>query len=700
MTRSMNVKAVILAVIAVIQVLAATAGTQKEQPPALTEAGQKLQERYNGMLKTHREQISAALPQNGGQKKAAYLAARKAEKDAEIALSKVQQQMGRVAAAQKAIKDANFPKGGAERGIKAAEATLKKATTDDQRAAAQKELDKNQKVLNDCINGRKKAEEALAVAKQEEPKWTQECAVAEKALAAARTKKMQAVDALGEGTFLSSDKLDSQLVKFVVLSEATPQGLAKFAEKGAEQAALVEQLLTDDALMKRMVLADGAVGGNYGRAMEIYTAIQKISPKSKEGVLQRLALATALEHAEPVKQDNPAEQKEAPATVDPIKRYLAYEKAYLGGELDPAFKDLTAWDLRFVVNGDEPDEIAAWGREMLRNYRPDTILDMGPDWRYILAVRTDVRYCRPKGDLSSLQNYQNIIMNGGVCGRRAFFGRFILRVFGIPTTPHPESGHGSVLKWCPDGWIICLGHAWGSGWTVTRYKGDLDFLATTQVRAAGEAYLLQVKRAQWIGDVEGEKRIFGFSVGDPGPWYGVSLFRQKAIIEAIKAKTLAAVGTNLGEANDSAETLAAAVKKAAVTDADKKVSVGANGVITIPAAACNGVQTMKSYLGGLQAFCGGSFTNELVAPKAGKYQLAARIVTVRDDRTIQLTVNNTKDAVDIAIPYTFGKWEQTQLVEVTLVQGKNTLVFSKTIDKNEKIIRGFTLKEITLTPIR
>lgn len=452
--------------------------------------------------------------------------------------------------------------------------------------------------------------------------------------------------------------------------------------------------------MKRMLLADGAAGGNYGRAMEIYTSIQKTSPKAKEGVLQRLALAVALEHAVPVKQDNPIDQKQAPTTVDPIKRYLAYENAYVGGELDPAFKDLTVWDLRFVVNGDEPDEIAAWGREMLRNYRPDTIMDMGPDWRYILAVRTDVRYCRPKGDLPSLQQYQNIIMNGGVCGRRAFFGRFILRAFGIPTTPHPEPGHGSVLRWCPDGWIICLGHDWGSGSTVTRYKGDLDFRATTQVRAAGEAYLLQVKRAQWIGDVEGEKRIFGYSVGDPGPWYAVSLFRQQAIIEATKAKALAAVGTHLGEANDTAETLAAAVSKAVVTDADKKVAVGANGMITIPAAACDGVQPMKSFLGGLQAFCGGSFTSEVDAPKSGKYRITARIVTVRDDGKMQLTVNNAKDAVDIAIPYTCGMWEETQPVEGTLIQGKNTLALKKPDVDNKKLIRGFTLKDITMTPVK
>lgn len=77
----------------------------------------------------------------------------------------------------------------------------------------------------------------------------------------------------------------------------------------------------------------------------------------------------------------------------------------------------------------------------------------------------------------------------------------------------------------------------------------------------------------------------------------------------------------------------------------------------------------------------------------GKYRLTARVVTVRDGGKIQLTANNTQDTVEIAIPYTYGKWEQTPPVEVTLVQGKNTLVFSKPA-------RGFTLKEFTLTPVK
>ena len=674
---------------------ASAAGKPAAEPP-LTAAGEKLLAHYSEMLTALQAEIAKALPAVDAGKKAAYLKAREAEKAAEAAVQKAQQSLDTIEVAQALVGHAKGKwLGGAEKGIAQAEAALKKATTDAQREAAKKELAKWQADKEAGLKALKDREEALAKAKIEEPKLIQDLKAAQEGLAKAQAGTMQAVDALGLNSFLAGDKLDAKLVKYVVLCEATPRGLAEFAQQGAEQAALVDKLLADGDLMRQMALADGAAGGKYGRAMETYTAIQKASPKAKDGVLRRLALAVALEHAMPIKQDNPAEQTQAPAVVDPVKRYLSYEKAYLDGELDPAVKNLTAWDLRFVVNGDEPDETAAWGRQMLRNYRPDLIFDPDYGWRYVNAVRTDVRYGSQnvRFDRPSLQNYQNIILNGGVCGRRAFFGRFILRSFGIPTTARPQSGHGALIHWTPDGWVCCLGGGWGSGWTGTRYNGDLDFLATTQARAVGDAFV-QIKRAQWVGDVVGEKQVFGFSCGEPGLWYGTSLYRQRAIIEQAKAKTLAALGTNLGEANESVETRATAVVKAAVTDADKMVAVGSNGVITIPAAVCTGgVQQMKSFLGGLQAFCGGKFNCEVDVPNPGKYLLTARVVTVHADGQLHLTTNQVKDPIAMTIPYTCGKWEQTKPVEVTLVQGKNVLSFAKPA-------RGFTLKDLTLMPVK
>ncbi len=110
-----------------------------------------------------------------------------------------------------------------------------------------------------------------------------------------------------------------------------------------------------------------------GPAMEIYTAIQKASTKAKEGVLQRLALATALVHAVPMMQRDSPNIKEQSKYVDPVKRYLSYEKWFLDGDLDPTFKDLSAWSLKMVVDGGVPNEMYAWGRTMMRAYRPDLV---------------------------------------------------------------------------------------------------------------------------------------------------------------------------------------------------------------------------------------------------------------------------------------------------------------------------------------
>ena len=692
---------------AAIATSSAWAARKKAAPETpLTEAGQKLEARYAGQLKALQAAIAKAVPAVDAQKKAAYLKAREAEKAAEAEVKAAQERLGKVATGKALVAHAKGKWiGGAERGIAKAQEMLKKATTDAEREAARKELAKWQANKKDGLQALKERQEALDKALREEPKWTRELEAAKKALARAQAGVMKAVEGLNLGSFLASDKLDAQLVKYVVLLEATPRGLAEFAQQGKAQEALVERLLADPALMKQMLVADGAKDGKYGQAMKIYTDIQKASRKAKDGVLQRLALAVSLEHAVPVKQRNPKSQADAPATVDPVKRYLHYEKAYLGGELDPGFKGLSVWDYRMVVYGDEPDATLAWGREMLRNYRPDHISTPDYRWRYVAAVRTEIKYGSQdnKYDKPELQFFQNILMNGGVCGRRAFFGRFMLRAFGIPTTARPQRGHAALAHWTPDGWVVCLGGGWGVGWVMGRKK-DLDFLAITQARATGKPFL-QVKRAQWIGDVLGEKRVFGLLSGDPGFWYGVSLYVQRGIIEKAKAVALAAVGTDIGEANESK--VKEAVKAATITAEDRKIVVGRDGVITIPAVACSKptnstakIKFMKSHLGGMQLHYSRlgqpeEFEYTFDAPAAGKYALSARVVTPSWKQHLLVAANDAKEPIDIALPFTVGMWETTKPVVVTLVKGRNVLRFSR-----PEPVKGLTIKEFTLRPVK
>ena len=412
---------------------------------------------------------------------------------------------------------------------------------------------------------------------------------------------------------LESDALDAKLVTYVVLHEATPKALALFAQQDGEHQNLVEKLLGSPELMKAMLVADGAarsrVGrtygpAQYGPAMKIYTEIQKASNKASAGIFKRLAIAICLEHAVPRGQRNPTGFTDAPKVVDPVKRYLSYEAAYLAGELDPAFAALDSWNLRFVVDGEEPDNIAAWGREMLKNFRPDHVLTDDYGWRYVRAVPTEVQYGSGGvgNDKPELQFFQNILMNGGVCGRRAFFGRFILRAFGIPTTARPSRGHGALCHWTPKGWVVNLGPGWGGGYTHTPYGHDTDFLASTQARVNPAEYII-VKRAMWVGDVMGEPRTYGEKAGKPAFWNGVSLAQQRKIIEASKAVALEALGTELGESN---ATLAEKIKDVPVTEADKKIASDAKGVYAIPSAAfaksSKDVLAMKSFAGGMQIY--------------------------------------------------------------------------------------------------
>ena len=479
--------------------------------------------------------------------------------------------------------------------------------------------------------------------------------------------------------FLESNALDAKLVKFFIINDATPAALEAFSSQGADQSKLIDTLLADDALMLQIAIADGArpihavIGKNptppdYGKAMEIYSAIQRVSPKAKSGVLQRLALATGLEFSEQIERSKDEEEDTAASKqIDPVKRYLHFEKAYGDGELDPAFDLLSVWELRFVVCAPESDDVLAWGREMLRNYRPEHITTENHGWRYANLVNTDVAYgsLNVGNDRPELAGMQNILMNGGICGRRAFFARYICRAFGIPATARPSSGHGASARWTPDGWVVVLGPGWGHGRTLTRYGNDRNFVATTQARARGSEFL-KVKRAFWIADVMAEPRTYGEFDNRTAPafWNGVALATQGRIIEDSKAVTLDALGAEFGEANGP--TVAEGVMAAAIKPEDSRIIQGADGTITIPAVAYKKPQAgtgedeennddviaMKSFAGGMQVFLprfnrlqpilvrGGSLRHEAgLCDSATRHWKGRRPKNSRDLRGLRLAVS-------------------------------------------------------------
>ena len=658
-------------------------------------------------LEQLKTELTCGLPELAPSARSSYLAALESLAKAEAALTAARARCEQFASAKGLVDHArNKWIGGAEKGIAEAKSKLQQARTPAERQAAEGELSKWEQ---DRLAGQAALKERLTLmeqAERERPQNEGAAKAAEVALIEARGQVAKALDALGLKAFLASERLDAKLAKYVVLAEATPDSLAAFVKQGPKQEQLIRDMLSDEALLKQIVLADGARNGKYGPAMEIYDAIRQASPKSRDGTLQRLALAVAQEHAEPIAQRNAVARKAAPAFVVPVQRYLHYERAFLEGELDPAFANLTVWDLRMVVYGEEPDEMLSWGREMLRNYRPDHISTPDYRWRYVGAVRTDVKYGSQdcKYDQDELQFFQNILMNGGVCGRRAFFGRFILRAFGIPTTARPQKGHAALVHWTPDGWVVCLGANWGNGWTNTAYRSDLDFLATTQARALGSDYL-PVKRAHWLGDVAGEKRIYGENAGQPEFWNSIALMTQRQLIEAAQLKAQAAVGEDIAEANESREKeLFAPVE---VNQLDRLIRIDTSGIIIIPAVATTKpskntgkILFMNSSLGGKQLHynrngAAEDFEYEFEAPAAGRYLLAARVVTPSWRQSLLVRVNNSSTPQELLLPFTVGMWEPTEPIEVELKAGRNLLRFSR-----ENATAGLTIKDFKLTPVK
>ena len=156
---------------------------------------------------------------------------------------------------------------------------------------------------------------------------------------------------------LSSDTLDPKLMRIAILTHGTPRGLAEFAQGGAAKEKLLETLFADEALMRQVLEADGANGGEYGGMMEVYTAILAKSERAREvgSIFQRLALGTAIHMPWPDGKPEAGVHGIVHRTqyeVDQVERYLHYEKAYLDGELDAAFKDFNTLECRFITDSE------------------------------------------------------------------------------------------------------------------------------------------------------------------------------------------------------------------------------------------------------------------------------------------------------------------------------------------------------------
>jgi hypothetical protein len=515
--------------------------------------------------------------------------------------------------------------------------------------------------------------------------------------------------------FLASDKFDAKLAKTALLSEATPRMLALFAQQGKEEESLIDELLGDDKLIQQIMELGGCYQGKYPQAMQIYKAIQKASKRASEGFFQRFALASAMEHP-----DGCITKEGKTAAEVMVEIYLDYEKAYLAGLLDSAFGTYSDFNWRFVMYNSGVEDMN-WMRTMLRNYRPDHIVNTNFHWRYCAIVKTDVPYTggvgRPVRPDLNLTRFQDFFLEGGICGPRCFVGKLSTAAFGIPTRGARQTGHAAMCRWTPTGWTTVF----GAGWAFNSHRDicGLDFSLEERARCATNEYM-KVLRAEWVGQALGEKKVSKSQYGIGGDfWSALALYKKLAIIEKARIAELAATGAELAESNEPAESPASdwTPDKSKVstaprfpviemTEADKTIVFGKDGVITIPPAACTspestdkikfmrtadntGVQVHYALAGQRPELL--KYTFEL--PADGKYELLAKVCTVTVDRKAILRVNR-RTLLDLPLPYTKGMWEDTKPVVLDLTAGRNTIMFTAEVPNKGVSIKNFTLKPV------
>jgi hypothetical protein len=509
---------------------------------------------------------------------------------------------------------------------------------------------------------------------------------------------------------LSSDALDPKLMRIAILTDATPRGLAEFAQQGTKQEKLLETLFADESLMRQILEAGGANGAEYGEMMEVYTAILAKSEKARERgtIFQRLALGTAIHMpwtgGMPTAGVHGIVQRTR-YDVDQVARYLHYEKAYFDGELDPAFPDFNTWECRFITDSEYTDEDLTWMRQMMRIYRPDQITTDDYKWRYVRIIKDDVPYCSTTYDHSLGSPAQMQIALGGVCGRRAFLGRLATRAFGIPTRASTQTGHAAMSHWTPDGWVICLGAWWSIAWCGP--QGGLDFLLESQAREFEDEYQT-VRRAQWIGDAFGEENV---SIGQGkfgqggGFWDGLAFLKKQIIVKQAEVEALELVGgMKLGESDELIGDEEG--EEIEIPDTDKEVKVSGDGTITMPAVACysprkssDRVLFLKSWDEGYQLHYSRLgqrpelFKYRIEVPADGEYELTAEAATVSPNLEVLIRINRDEPA-PFAMPYTKGFWKASKPMKVKLSEGANTISITARTPNRGASIKAWQLKPV------
>ncbi|PEA54255.1 chitin-binding protein [Bacillus pseudomycoides] len=235
------------------------------------------------------------------------------------------------------------------------------------------------------------------------------------------------------------------LAQWQFISQTGAAAMGTFAKKDADHQKFLSWAMKNTNVMNTYLEGGSPTGKNPVNALEIWNTIWNTDADSHEGLYLKLAIATSLAHAEPIKywtNNTP---------INPLTRYQYYKSADQNNELFPVFRTYDVWHLRLVVNTWSPEEDLTWARNMINTEHSelksqDKIGKSAYLIKYVTYNKDGVSVQAGNDKFYGLGwNLSSIYRDGAVCGGISKFGVQVSQAFGVAAMPVTQPGHCALI---------------------------------------------------------------------------------------------------------------------------------------------------------------------------------------------------------------------------------------------------------------
>ena len=437
-------------------------------------------------------------------------------------------------------------------------------------------------------------------------------------------------------------------------------------------------------------------------ALDIWRKILAADPDAKDGIYQKLAIATAI--APPGSVNIGAGGAKTPA--EPVTRYLYYKTAHRNKELFPSFDHLTVWEYTKIVYSGASDSDLTWAREMVNTFQPSLRVDE-------MVVNSTSFVWRRNSPVPFDGSFKNVLAGGGKCGPRSSWSQMVCHAFGIPAIGVGQPAHACVAYKAANPMTEPQpGSAWkvgyGRGWEVSKLEGlkGPDFLAGVQQRSRAAEFSM-VEHLRWLAaaltDTARAAQVMEVA------------HQIQQAVPATQTNLTASLKPDEAEADPGGkmETPTTPAKPAAMSTINNVAPVKAvGGVMHVEAAAfaktggeiswggqIPHVLVHDCFTGGKQVYFQQQMKSQwadypLDVPAAGTYQICMKAAVINEDQLLEICSGNQVIAT-VPIPLSYGLWETTAPVELILEKGVQTLRVQTPTTEHK---RGIALRSFDIKP--